>query len=60
MISEHEDLQVTLANVNRKIGQWQWTLDQDYHTADELKDTLASIQQTKSELGMCDEEVVIL
>ena len=53
MISDHESLQTTLADVNRRINQWQWTLDQDYHTTVELSETLSAIQQTKEQLGQC-------
>lgn len=52
LISEHEGLQATLADVNRQVSAWTWTLDQDHHTQAELSNTAREIQTAKAKLGM--------
>ena len=53
LISEHEGLQTTLAEVNRQVSGWTYTLDQDHHTQEELRNTAQEIQATKAKLGEC-------
>ena len=53
LISEHEGLQTTLAEVNRQVSGWTYTLDHDHHTQEELRNTAQEIQATKAKLGKC-------